>query len=272
LHPAAARRHNGRVDATDLLAQGAAPLLLLAAVLFVAGCLNGATGIGFANLSSVALALLLDARTAVILLAGVTPLVLLMPVLRYRAEAPRALRLLTMFAAMPLGVLLGSYLLVALPVAVIALGLGLVTIVSALAAMRRGNLSLPPGWERVCSPLIGVVAGTANSAVGVSGPILAMYLLALGLEKALFAFIAAAMFTAMGVLRLLTLVAFGELTATTVALSLALCVPAALGIRAGFWLQPRIDQRAFNRLVLGILVLTGAQLIWRGLTGLHVFG
>jgi uncharacterized protein len=62
------------------------------------------------------------------------------------------------------------------------------------------------------------------------------------------------------------------MTATTVALSLALCVPAALGIRTGFWLQTRIDQRAFNRLVLGILVLTGLQLIWRGLTGLHVFG
>ncbi len=260
------------VEATDLLTRGVASLLLLAGVLFIAGCLNGATGIGFANLSSVALALLLDARTAVILLAGVTPLVLLMPVIRYRAEAPGALRLLPMFAAMPIGVLLGSYLLVALPVPVITLGMGLITIVSALAAFRRGRLPLPPRWERVCSPVIGVVAGTANASVGVSGPILAMYLLALGLEKALFAFIAAAMFTTMGVLRLFTLVALGELTPTTVGISLALCVPAALGIRAGFWLQHRIDQKAFNRLVLLLLVLSGVQLIWRAASGLHILG
>ncbi len=260
------------MEATDLLTRGAASLLLLAGVLFVAGCLNGATGIGFANLSSVALALLLDPRTAVILLAGVTPLVLLMPVIRYRAEAPGALRLLPMFAAMPVGVLLGSYLLVTLPVAVIALAMGVVTIFSALAAFRRGKLPLPPRWERVCSPLIGVVAGTANATVGVSGPILAMYLLALGLEKALFAFIAAAMFTTMGVLRLFTLVALGQLTPATVSLSLALCVPAALGIRTGFWLQHRIDQQAFNRLVLLILILTGVQLMWRGITGLRLLG
>jgi uncharacterized membrane protein YfcA len=260
------------VEATDLLSRGVLSLFVLALVLFVAGCLNGATGIGFANLSSVALALLLDARLAVILLAGITPLVLLMPVLRYRGEWRGALRLAPMFLAMPVGVLLGSVMLVVLPVAAIALLMGLVTIVTAGAAFRRGKLPLPPRWEGLASPLIGVVAGTANASVGVSGPILAMYLLSLGLEKALFAFVAAAMFTTMGALRLVTLVALGQLTPTTVALSLALCIPAALGIRAGFWLQRHIDQHAFNRLVLVILILTGLQLVWRGITGLGIPG
>jgi uncharacterized membrane protein YfcA len=256
------------VDVTTLAAYGAGTLVLLVLAIYLAGCLNGTTGIGFANLASVSLAILIDARTSVILLSGITPIVLLLPVIRYRKEAAQMRRLWPMFAAMPLGVLIGVYLLVALPAAAIALALGVVTVLSALAAFRRGALPLPPAWERVCSPLIGVVAGAANSAVGVSGPILAMYLLSLHLERAVFAFAVAAMFVSMGFLRLASLVALGELTPATVALSLALCLPAAAGIRTGFWLQRWVDQRLFNRLVLLVLVATGLHLIQRGLAGL----
>ncbi len=260
--------HHCGVDATRLLGVDHYLLALLILAVFVAGCLNGTTGIGFANLTSVALALLLDARAAVILLSGITPVVMFIPVVRYRAEIGVVRRLAPMFLAMPLGVLVGSYLLVALPAPAIALGLGIITIISTLAALRRGALPLPPSWERGASPAIGVLAGAANSSVGVSGPILAMYLLALKLPKATFAFTVSAMFATMGVLRLFTLIGLGQVTPATVGLSLALCVPAAAGIRAGFWLQGRIDQKVFNRLVLGILLLTGVELIQRGLAGL----
>jgi uncharacterized membrane protein YfcA len=256
------------VDATHLLAVDQFTLALLVLAVFLAGCLSGSTRIGFANLTSVAFALLLDARAAVILLSGITPVVMFLPVVHYRRESGVVRRLLPMFLATPLGVLIGSYLLVALPGPAIALGLGVVTIISTLAGLRRGALTLPAGWERHASPMIGVAAGAANSSVGVSGPILAMYLLAIELPKAAFAFTVAAMFASMGVLRLFTLIGMGQITPATVGLSLALCVPAAAGIRAGFWLQGRLDQRLFNRLVLGILLLTGVQPVQRGLTGL----
>jgi uncharacterized protein len=256
------------VDASRLLAVDHLTLALLILAVFVAGCLNGTTGIGFANLTSVALALLLDARAAVILLSGITPVVMLLPVVRYRGEIGVMRRLAPMFLATPVGVLIGSYLLIALPAPAIALGLGVVTIITTLLALRRGALRLPAGWKRHASPVIGVAAGAANSSVGVSGPILAMYLLAIDLPKAAFAFAVAAMFASMGVLRLFTLIGLGQVTPATVGLSLALCVPAAAGIRAGFWLQNRIDQRIFNRLVLGILLLTGLQLVQRGIAGL----
>jgi uncharacterized protein len=257
------------VEATDLLAHGVGPLVLLAVMLFLAGCLGGATGLGFANLASASLALLLDARIAVILLAAITPIVMLMPVVRYRAKLPEARqRLGGMYAAMPLGILIGSYLLVSLPVPAIALALGILTMISVAVAFR--GFRLPPAGhlERIGSPTIGLVCGAANSAVGVSGPILGMYLLALDLNKTLFAFVTASMFASMGALRLVTLAALGQLSFTTIGISLALCVPSLLGIRTGFLLQHRIDQRAFNWLVLGILFVTGLLLVWRGFSGL----
>jgi uncharacterized membrane protein YfcA len=174
-----------------------------------------------------------------------------------------------MYALMPIGVLIGSYLLVSLPVAAIALALGILTMISVAVAFR--GFRLPPSaghLERIGTPTMGLVCGASNSAVGVSGPILGMWLLALDLEKTLFAFVTASMFASMGALRLITLAALGQLTLTTVGISLALCVPSVLGIRAGFRLQHRIDQRAFNRLVLGILLVTGLLLIWRGISGL----
>jgi uncharacterized membrane protein YfcA len=256
------------VDASQVLALGPSTLLVLAAAIFLAGCLAGTTGVGFAAIASVALALLLDARSAVLLISGITPLVLLMPVLRYRQLAPQARRLRPMFLTMPLGVLLGVWLLVRLPPAAIALGLGVLTVVSVLVAWRRGAAALPARWERLGTPLIGVLAGALNSAMGVSGPVLGVYLLSLRLEPRLFAFSVNAMFVSMSVLRLLLLLGLGELTAASVLFSLALCVPAFVGLRVGFWLEERLDARAFERLLLGVLLVTGCQLVQRGLSGL----
>jgi uncharacterized protein len=261
------------VDASHLLDYDPVTLLLLVGVIFLAGCLAGTTGVGFANLASVSLALLLDARLAVILLSGITPLIMLLPIIRYRDLArPVWRRLRPMFLATPVGVLLGVWLLVRLPTAAVALGLGLLTVLSVLATLRRGRVVLPAHWERWTSPLIGVVAAAANSAVGVAGPVVVAYFLALDLSPRMFAFSASAMFVAMGLMRLVTLLAVGEVTPTTAALSLALCLPAALGMRAGFWLEERLDARKFQWLILGTLLLTGLQLVYRGVVDLWLHG
>jgi uncharacterized membrane protein YfcA len=260
------------VEANLLLAQGPSTLLLLVLVVFVGGCANGTSGLGFATVVAAALALVFDARTAVILLSGMTPIVQAMPAIRYRAQLREARRLLPLFLAMPVGVLTGSYLLVVLPGAAISLGLGVVIVLTLLVGLWRGKLHFPAAWERVGTPLVGVIAGVANSSVGVSGPLLGMYLLSLNLGLELFAFTVAAMFTSMGVLRLATLVTAGELSLTTVAISLALCVPALVGQRLGFWLQRRINQQHFNRLVFGILLIAGVELTWRGISGLGLLG
>jgi uncharacterized protein len=257
------------MDASHLLDYGPLTLLLLVGVLFLAGCLAGTTGVGFANLASVSLALLLDARLAVILLSGITPLIMLLPIIRYRILArPAWQRLRPMFLATPIGVLLGVWLLVRLPTAAVALGLGVLTVLSVLWTLRRGRLGLSARAERWASPLVGVVAAAANSAVGVAGPILVAYFLALDLAPRLFAFSASAMFVAMGLMRLATLLAVGEVTPSTAALSLALCVPAVLGMRAGFWLEERLDAGKFQGLILAILFLTGLQLVYRGVVDL----
>jgi uncharacterized membrane protein YfcA len=192
-------------------------------------------------------------------------MIMLLPIIRYRHLAhPAWQRLRLLFLATPVGVLLGVWLLVQLPTAAVALALGWLTVLSVLATLWRGSFRLPVPWERWTSPLVGVTAAAANSAVGVAGPVVVAYFLALDLPPRLFAFSASAVFVGVGIMRLVTLFAVGEVTLSTTALSLALCLPAALGMRAGFWLEERLDTRKFQGLLLAILLLTGLQLIYRG--------
>jgi len=59
----------------------------------------------------------------------------------------------------------------------------------------------------------------------------------------------------------------GVLNAQTLPLSLALVVPSIIGIALGFAVQDRLDQRRFRRITLLVLVVTGANLLRRGVLG-----
>ena len=53
----------------------------------------------------------------------------------------------------------------------------------------------------------------------------------------------------------------------TLPFSVALLVPALLGTWLGFQVQDRIDQAAFKKATLVVLLVAGANLIRRGLIG-----
>jgi uncharacterized membrane protein YfcA len=57
----------------------------------------------------------------------------------------------------------------------------------------------------------------------------------------------------------------GQLSARNLLTSLVLMPLAPVGIRLGIWLQGRIDDRAFYRVVHALLGVTGAKLVWDGL-------
>ena len=59
----------------------------------------------------------------------------------------------------------------------------------------------------------------------------------------------------------------GLLNAATAPFSLALVVPAILGLWLGFRLHDRIDQPAFRKATLAVLLLAGLNLVRRGLMG-----
>ncbi|MEM9601128.1 MAG: sulfite exporter TauE/SafE family protein, partial [Pseudomonadota bacterium] len=60
----------------------------------------------------------------------------------------------------------------------------------------------------------------------------------------------------------------GVLNPASATFSGALILPAVLGLGLGFLIQDRIDQALFRRLTLAVLVLSGLNLVRRGLLAL----
>ena len=187
--------------------------------------------------------------------------------IKQRAHTPGFGRIRSLFVAGLIGVPLGVALLTILPAHYIALLLGLFTLLFVGSGIRKVPFRLRPGQERVLSPLVGLTAGICNGTVGVSGPVLASYLLALNLPAATFGFTISVMFTALSLLRLVGLILSGALTPLLLWVGLGLIPLALLGQQVGFWLQARVSQESFRRGVLFLLFVAGIGLIQRGLTG-----
>jgi len=244
-----------------------ATLVLMAVIVGAAGLSTGATGLGFAQLTAVGLSFVLDARTAVILLAITVPPVSIVQLLRHRGSLGEwRSRMLVLSVACIFGVPIGAYLLTILSERVIAVVLGLFTLFFIATRLRRPTFTIEPAHERVAAPVIGILGGIFNGMIGVSGPILASYLIALGVRPATFAFTIQVLFLTMTLVRLVGLVALGEVTAPLLGIGAVLLVPSLTGQTVGFWLQARISNEAFERSVLVIMAIAAVGLLARGLT------
>ncbi len=132
--------------------------------------------------------------------------------------------------------------------------------------LRGGEVTARP---RSTSKAIaaGFTSGITTMVAHSGGPPLAIYLLPLGMSKALYAGTTSLFFTVGNLLK-----AGPWLVLATPSRSLwvlmALCVPAVpVGVWAGWRLHERLDQRALYRLCYAILVVTAAKLLWDGLAG-----
>jgi uncharacterized protein len=240
-------------------------VVVIAAVVFMAGVVTGATALGFAQITATALALLVDPRAAVIILAITVPVVSGLQVFHHRRDALPAKRLVPLLVGALVGVPIGVWLLTVLSGAAVAGVVGAVTLLYVLTRMIHLRPNVTRDQEPYLGPVAGAGAGVLNGIIGVSGPVLIPYLLALGLPAATFGYAVSVMFVCMTVLRLVGLVATGTLVPSTALLGAALLVPALGGQRVGFVLQRRLDAPAFERLVLATLVVGGISLVARAL-------
>lgn len=238
-------------------------LLFIGLVVFVAGVSTGMTGLGFAQLTATSLGLLIDPKTAVLVLSITVPAVSGLQILRNRRQALPTRRLLPLLIGALAGVPIGVILLTILPSDLIAGFLGSVTLLFVLTRLAKYRPTLSPAREPYVMPAFGVAAGIFNGTVGVSGPVLVPLLLSLKLPAATFAYTVSVLFVAMTLVRLTGIVLSGTMSPDTFLLGLALLVPAVTGQRVGFILQRWVPERVFEWIVLALLALGGVVLLAR---------
>ena len=112
---------------------------------------------------------------------------------------------------------------------------------------------------------MGVIGGLYGGISGVWGPPLIVYLLSIGAEKVETVRVQGVVFLLGAVVLLGAHLQTGVMAGPNLWFSAAMVVPAVLGQVIGLRLQDRLDQVRFRRWTQALLVLTGANLVWRAL-------
>ncbi len=164
------------------------------------------------------------------------------------------------------GAVIGTLVLVAAPETPLLIGLALTVFIFVFQRLRRPELRLAPTTTRRWAPVAGGLAGFSQGAVGVSGPIVAMWFHGYRLSKDAYVYSVTALFLMSGAAQLVVLTARGDYDRNRIVAALLALVATVAMIPFGTRLRTRIDGYTFERLVLGLLVVSGVSLLIRAFT------
>ena len=240
----------------------AAPQLIAAAVVVCgAAMLKGAIGFGFPLVAIPLLSMFVGPRVAIPVVAF--PTLLSNALVLRRGGADGARSMIVVLAAIALGTPAGALLIKTLDPRWLSALVGAVAMLYVLATAFRLTLKIPAGAGRRVGPVIGLVAGVMGGATGISSPLLAIYLHFLRFEKRPFVFWMTLMFFVVNMAQVASYLRLGLYAGPVLQMALWACLPMAIGILGGLALQDRIQQRGFERLVLGVVSLASLNLLGR---------
>jgi uncharacterized membrane protein YfcA len=236
----------------------------IAAVVVLAGFVQGALGLGFPLIATPLIAFFTDIRTAVVIV--LLPCVAAILVSMWKAQfLPQALR---RFWAMPLyalaGAIVGTRLFIAYPDFPYALLLaGVIVVYLNLDRLGRTDWRVIREHPRLSGVFFGTAAGVCEGTANVASPPLVIYYLALGLQPALLVQALNICFLTGKTTQFVTLTAAGGVTATQWLTTAPLMALAGAGALHGMRIRDRLDaptyRRWLKRALFGVAVMLCAQ-------------
>ena len=240
-------------------------IALLTVSLVIAGLVKGVIGVGMPVVAFPLLSMLVDVPTAVMLLS--VPLVL--------SNIPQALEgglvMQTLWSLAPVlvgmvpGVWIGVAVLVNIDPAAAKIVAGTVVIFVAALTLLAPKLQIK---QRLVGP-VGLGAGFCGGLLGgiaaLSGPLVIIFLLAKGLSGRAFTKEASMFLVVSSVLLASALTSSPRFDWRDVLISTLATVPVAAGMLVGQKLRDAVPADAFKKLVVLAVLLSGAQLVWKGM-------
>lgn len=234
------------------------------AVAFTAGAIKGTVGFAMPMVMLSGLAIFFPADVALAGLIGATVVTNIAQALRQGVAVAwgSVVKFRRFLIIVIIGILCAAQLVPLMPV---RLFYGLIgTFVISVALINLMGWELAPkqagrGVELIMSVIAGIVGGLS----GIWGPPTLAYLLSLNLSKQEMVRVQGVVY-GLGALALSAgHMASGILNRETLPFSLALIIPALIGLQIGFWLQDRLDRDRFITLTLIVLLCSGANLLRR---------
>ncbi|WP_304526554.1 sulfite exporter TauE/SafE family protein [Halomonas sp. I5-271120] len=146
----------------------------------------------------------------------------------------------------------------------VRLVLGVITLLFA-AYMLLKSVARKPISTRWALPAASVCGSTSFMAHSGAPPI-NVYLLPRKYPKETFIATCAVSFAVVNVIKLGPYIWLGEVNVTSAWASLLLVPIAWVGVRSGLWLQSRVNETLFFRLVILAMFVVGVNLMWQALT------
>lgn len=240
-------------------------IVLLAVSLVIAGLVKGVIGVGMPIVAFPLLSMLVDVQIAVMLLS--VPLVL--------SNIPQALEgglvtqtlrsLAPVLVGMMPGVWIGVAVLLNVDPAEAKIVAGLSVILVAALLLLAPKLKIN---QRMVGP-VGLGAGFCGGLLGgiaaLSGPLVFIFLLAKGLRGQAFTKEASMFLVVSSVLLASALTSSQKFDWRDVLISTLATAPVVAGMLVGQKVRDAVPADAFKKLVVLAVLLSGAQLVWKGM-------
>ncbi|MGZ8228912.1 MAG: sulfite exporter TauE/SafE family protein [Burkholderiales bacterium] len=250
-------------DVGDL---GATAVLACAVAMIAGGTVKGVVGIGLPLVSLPVMATFIPVPKAMALLLLSSFATSVWQTFQGGLFTQSLKRFWPLFAGMAIGTPISVRMLATFDVTVLYLILG--TIVSIFAALLHRSLVLPvpARAERWAAPVVGAASGFVGGLSMLFGPIYAMYLAGLKLDKERFVAVIALSNVWATLVLGASMARFDLFGGTDFVASLFALIPSFAGLAIGVSLRGYINEDLFRRTLAAVLFLIGLNLIRKALT------
>lgn len=237
-------------------------IVLIAAAF--AALIKSVTGTGYPLVLIPVLALFGDVADAVLLVA--VPNLWLNASLIWQSRsawADASTDLVRYLVASVAGGMTGALLLPILPDRFLRLALVVVIVAFVINRHRSPQWAIAPTTVRRWGPAVGLVSGVFQGAAGISGPIVVPWFLAQRAAREIYLISVGSAFALSGAAQIVVLGVRGQFTLETLALAVGLTVLVIVLFPLGVRLRGRLDVETFERIVVGLLILSAVSLFIR---------
>ncbi|HWI98783.1 MAG TPA: TSUP family transporter [Burkholderiales bacterium] len=241
---------------------GPAVIAFVVLACLLAGFGHGALGFGFPIVATPLVALAIDIRSAIALLAPITLVLTVISALRGVALSSIVREFWFLPLATALGAWLGTRILLAMPPEPFLLILaGVILLYLNLDRVGRGRSALVQRLRVPFGAAFGFVAGVCEAVANVAGPILLIYFMLLGLAPAQVVQTLNLCFSLGKGAQTATWAMSGEISVGGWLLIGALTVPSVAALFAGMRVRSRIDAPTYRRWLRGALWIMAVLLL-----------
>jgi len=234
-------------------------------IIFFSGVVHGLSGFGFALVAVPMLVLFIAPKTAIPIVLLFTVLVNI-PVLLEARKWLDIKRFLPLIISAIVGMPLGTYLLIALPVNMLKLIIGFAVVPFSIALMFGFKKKIQN--EKIATIPIGFVSGFLKAAISIGSPPIVLFFSNQGMQKQAFRANLVLYFLVLNIAALISYIVTGLISREVVQYTVFFLPAMLLGVLVGMALTKKINELFFRRIVLSIVTLSGILAIYSGMRAL----